>query len=96
MNASNCYTGSVFLSSDIPSFPHSAVLLQWFLLVGRPAWLVFLSVSHVHRRDNWCKAKGLEGGIGFVVESGKVRRVTRSKDQRQSSGLRNLAGTFNP
>jgi len=36
-----------FLSSDIPFSLHSAMLLPWLLLVGRPAWLVFLSVFWV-------------------------------------------------
>jgi hypothetical protein len=69
MNESNCHTGSVFLSSDIPFSLHGAVLLQWFLLVGLPAWFVFLSVFWVVGWNDWCRVEGLVGGKALLLTS---------------------------
>jgi hypothetical protein len=61
-NASNCHSGLVFfLSSDIPFSLYSAVLLQWRLLVGRPACQVFLPVFWVVGWNVCVRLKGWRG-----------------------------------
>jgi len=68
MNASNRSAGSVFLSNGVPSFPHSAVLLQWLLLVGRPAWLVSSCLnSRISAGTIGINLKGWAGGWTLLL-----------------------------